>query len=169
MKNSLNAFTIIELIFFIVITGILASIALPRLSTTRDDAKVSNCAENITLLMRDISTYYTSQGTYSLNLKEMSNVEIYETFPITEIGDAGEYYYICDKTDSTDVNNSAITFKFSKVTDSSGNLRTNLNAVMTSITQGTVDGDLGYLLDKKNIATTGLGIDHPITGIRVKR
>ena len=120
--------------------------------------------------MRDVSTYYISQGVYALDMKEMSDVEVYMTTPIRKSGNAGEYYFVCDKTkDVMTSADAAITFKFSKVTDSLGNKRTNLNATMASITQGTVDGDLGYLLDKKHIATTGLGIDHALTGIRTKR
>jgi len=165
-----KAFTMVELIFIIVIIGILVVVAIPRLAATRDDAKVVNCTENITTFIRDISTYYTSQGAYALDMKEMSDVEVYETTPITASGDAGEYYFVCDKIKSTVTStDAAITFKFSKVTDSLGNKRVNLNATVASITQGTVDGDLGYLLDKKHIATTGSGIDHAITGVRIKR
>ena len=38
MKKSLSAFTIIELVFVIVVLGILAAVAIPRLGATRDDA-----------------------------------------------------------------------------------------------------------------------------------
>jgi prepilin-type N-terminal cleavage/methylation domain-containing protein len=170
MKISKKAFTMVELIFVIVIIGILSAVAIPRLAATRDDAKVSACTENITIFMRDVSVYYTSQGEYALDMKDMSSVEVYETTAITKNGDAGEYYFVCDKTESAMTSSdAAVTFKFSKVTDALGNKRINLNATMASITQGTVDGDLGYLLDKKHIATTGSGIDHAITGIRTKR
>ena len=165
-----KAFTMIELIFVIVIVGILAAVVIPRLAATRDDAKVATCTETITLFMRDLSTYYASQGRYSTNLNDMTNVEVHETTPITESGDAGEYYFVCDKIKSVMTSaDAAITFKFSKVTDALGNKRVNLNATVASKTQGDVDGDLGYLLDKKNIATTGAGINHAITGIRTKR
>ncbi len=41
MKQSKSAFTMIELVFVIVIIGILATVAIPRLSATRDDAEVT--------------------------------------------------------------------------------------------------------------------------------
>ena len=43
MKNikSKQAFSMIELIFVVVIIGILASVAIPRLSATRDDAEIA--------------------------------------------------------------------------------------------------------------------------------
>ena len=40
LKNKKKAFTMVELIFVIVIIGILASIAIPRLAATRDDAEI---------------------------------------------------------------------------------------------------------------------------------
>jgi len=40
-------FTMIELIFVIVIIGILASVAIPKLAATRDDAKISKMANAI--------------------------------------------------------------------------------------------------------------------------
>ena len=41
MKQSKSAFTMIELVFVIVVIGILASVAIPRLAATRDDAEIT--------------------------------------------------------------------------------------------------------------------------------
>jgi len=40
-QKSKSAFTMIELVFVIVIIGILASVAIPRLAATRDDAEIT--------------------------------------------------------------------------------------------------------------------------------
>lgn len=47
---------------FIVILGILAAVAIPRLAATRDDAKISAAAADITTLYSDLGAYYTAQG-----------------------------------------------------------------------------------------------------------
>ncbi len=57
-----KAFTMIELIFVIVIIGILASIAIPKLTATREDAIVSAMIANARMALTDLQTYYTSRG-----------------------------------------------------------------------------------------------------------
>ena len=60
-----KGFTMIELIFVIVILGVLASVAIPRLAATRDDAEVAKAATNLTTAVSDITAYYTAKGTFS--------------------------------------------------------------------------------------------------------
>jgi general secretion pathway protein G len=72
MKRS--GFTMIELIFVIVILGILAAVAIPRLAATRDDAKISKGASEVATAMTDIGSYYTSKGFFA-KPSDMSNVK----------------------------------------------------------------------------------------------
>jgi len=69
-----SGFTMIELIFVIVILGILASVAIPKLAATRDDAKISAAATSIGNAVSEVSSYYTAKGTFAMpNYAEMSN------------------------------------------------------------------------------------------------
>ena len=60
MKKS--GFSMIELVFVIVILGILAGVALPRLSATRDDAAFAVAMQNLDTLVKDMQNFYVSQG-----------------------------------------------------------------------------------------------------------
>jgi len=69
-----SGFTMIELIFVIVILGILASVAIPKLAATRDDAKQATAATSIANAVTEISSYYTATGDFNLTrAAEMSN------------------------------------------------------------------------------------------------
>lgn len=52
----------IELIFVIVILGILAAVAIPKLAATRDDAKDAKTCANIRTCVTDIAASYTATG-----------------------------------------------------------------------------------------------------------
>lgn len=71
-----RAFTIIELIFVIVILGILAAIVTPKLVATRDDALVAKTATDLTTIIMEVGTYYTSHNSFKDNLKEMTYVSL---------------------------------------------------------------------------------------------
>ena len=59
-----KGFTMIELIFVIVILGILASVAIPRLSGTREDAEISAAVANLRTLLGDVASYYAVKGDF---------------------------------------------------------------------------------------------------------
>ena len=75
----------IELIFVIVILGILASVAIPRLAGTREDAEISSAIANLRTLMSDAASYYVVKGEFGANTKwrDFTNVPLK-----TENGDA---------------------------------------------------------------------------------
>ena len=52
----------IELIFVIVILGILAAVAIPKLSATRTDANRAKLLEDIRNATKEVISYYTAEG-----------------------------------------------------------------------------------------------------------
>ncbi|MDD7090451.1 type II secretion system protein [Campylobacter sp.] len=81
-----KGFTMIELIFVIVILGILASVAIPRLAATREDAEISAAVANLRTLVSDINAYYTVKGEFGSTTKwsEITNVPLNKDGKATE-------------------------------------------------------------------------------------
>ncbi len=98
MKRS--GFTMIELIFVIVILGILAAVAIPRLAATRDDAKIATKVQESTQALQEMSSYYTAHG-YFGKVSDMTNVklstsETADTPADAEEMDASKTVYLTD-------------------------------------------------------------------------
>jgi len=64
--------TLIELIFIIIVIGILAAVAIPKLAATRDDAKLSTDVSNMAICIRDMGTIYTASGTDLNNINSFA-------------------------------------------------------------------------------------------------
>ena len=72
-----KGFTMIELIFVIVILGILASVAIPRLAATREDAEISTGIANLRTLLSDITTFYVAKGNFNgTKWRDITNVPL---------------------------------------------------------------------------------------------
>ena len=72
-----KGFTMIELIFVIVILGILASVAIPRLAGTREDAEISTAVANLRTLLSDAASYYVVKGGFgTAKWNEFTNVPL---------------------------------------------------------------------------------------------
>ncbi len=70
-----KAFTMIELIFAIVIIGILSSVAIPKLVASRDDATATRCIVFAQQFVQEVSIYYTVHGEIG-NISDMSNIPV---------------------------------------------------------------------------------------------
>jgi len=73
MKRGREAFTMIELIFIIVIIGILAAVAIPKLAATRNDAYISTIAHEVMTAAWEVAAYATAKGQTESTISAMSN------------------------------------------------------------------------------------------------
>lgn len=85
MKRS--GFTMIELIFVIVILGILAAVAIPKLAATRDDAKVSAELTNAAQVIQNLGAEYTARGDIKEESFEQAENSV-KCFSLTQNGDS---------------------------------------------------------------------------------
>ena len=68
-----KAFTILELVFVIIILGILAAIALPKLSSSKDEAAIAKALNNLRTFINDTSIYALKNDALAPT-KTMSNI-----------------------------------------------------------------------------------------------
>ena len=74
-----KAFTMIELIFVIVIIGILASVAIPKLAASRNDAEASVCIYEVGQLIEEVVSEYAKVGYATFKdetISLMTNIQV---------------------------------------------------------------------------------------------
>ncbi|MCW1360408.1 prepilin-type N-terminal cleavage/methylation domain-containing protein [Campylobacter sp. CCS1377] len=79
-----KGFSVLELIFVIVILGILAAIALPKLSSSKDNAELSKSASNLKTAIGDITLYALKNDSLA-NTRVISNVADLESVDLGNI------------------------------------------------------------------------------------
>jgi general secretion pathway protein G len=88
-----KGFTMIELIFVIVILGILAAVAIPRLTATRDDAQIARGASDIATAINDFGSYYTARGQFDA-VTDMTNVDLNDADGDDNLTNGGMFYTV---------------------------------------------------------------------------
>jgi len=130
MNKNRAAFTMIELVFVIVILGVLAAVAVPKLTAQRDDAKFSAAVEDMVCIVNDFSNYYISKGTYKgSSLSDITNVNLTTVTDNLNASGSGEFHFKPLNKDciKVTVTNGAITL--SSATDTTSSICTNLQAL----------------------------------------
>ena len=80
-----KGFTMMELVFVIVILGILAVVAIPRLAATRDDAKLATVKTDIGVFLRAVPAWY--QGQKDARIDQAANFDTKKWIKSTNAND----------------------------------------------------------------------------------
>lgn len=77
-----SGFTLLEILFVVIVIAILAAIVIPRLLLTQQTANENACAANIANINKQVELYYLNTGSWpSLMMEEMIPPTTYDYFP----------------------------------------------------------------------------------------
>ncbi len=68
-----RAFSMVELIFVIVILGILGTVAIAKIAATRDDALISKISQRVSVAINEIADHAVARKEIDANLTRYSN------------------------------------------------------------------------------------------------
>ena len=76
-KRFLTGFTLIEILFVVILIGVLAAIAIPRIVTTAGTARQNACHSNIAIMNTQIEQYGLAVGSYPATLGAVADSTTY--------------------------------------------------------------------------------------------
>jgi type II secretion system protein G len=77
LRKNQKGFTLIEVLLIVVILGIIAAIAIPRLMESKAEAQKQTCRANVANINTAIDKYYFDEGTYPTALSTILAIQAY--------------------------------------------------------------------------------------------
>ncbi len=116
-----NAFTMLEMIFVIVVIGILSAIAIPKFAATRDDAHVAKARSTVASIRSGLATQRTNRIMRGLDpfpehLDDggtAAGEELFDNvldYPVRSSGDSGHWIKTGDDTYRFNTTNTIFTY-----------------------------------------------------------
>ena len=131
-------FTMIELIFVIVVLGILAAIAMPKFAATRDDAKVVAIAKQIQSAIQEIHQYVISQGgeanSTTLTIESQVLKQLVSQKKAKEVNKSGVIIYGDNKVGCVIIETNSTSLKLETNTSATGQICIRLKTLVKDAT-----------------------------------
>ncbi len=124
LHTAKKGFTLIELLIVVVIIGILAAIAIPKFSSTKDKAKLASVKTDIRNFMTAQEAYFSDHGSYTATLTDITGgtnplmtLSQGNTATLASEGTGGYRVTITNSTISTDPKDCSVTNNTGVATD----------------------------------------------------
>lgn len=99
MKLGERGFTLIELLVVVAILGILATLAIPRVSNALDEAKDKKSKSDLKVIEGALERYYFENGVYPFNLGQLQGSYVKSNYDFKN-GYGLVFYYAVDSSTS---------------------------------------------------------------------